>query len=237
MANGDWAQLIGARGSRWLFAIASAHLAACHSADRPSPSVSTAPLPTPVVLVASPPPASSSPTRMPPTPPPTLPDAADAPSDDEEVGSLELVDPDPSRPMPKAPYFIEVRGDHVDAVNVAGCGKSKVPSAVYTTYDHPEQLILCADGAANAGPNLTLGIPSARRAGQFDYGHSEFALDDGYFSAPLQLTVLVTKYGPVGKTIEGSYITDVRSLDGSTKHTFFGRFRVLREPDSRSVHF
>ena len=172
---------------------------------------------------------------MPPPPPP--PDAADAPSDDDEVGSLELVDSDPSRPTPKAPYFIEVRGDDVDVVNVAGCGRIKVPSAVFSTYDHPAQLILCADGAANAGPNLTIGIPSARRAGQFDYGHSEFALDDGYYSAPLKLTVVVTQYGPVGKTIEGSYITDVRSLDGSTKHTFFGRFRVLHEPDDPSIHF
>jgi len=162
--------------------------------------------------------------------------AGDDATNDEAEGTLELVDPDPSRPLPKAPYFIEVRGDDVDIVAVTGCGSSTAPSAVFSTYVR-EQLILCADGPPDTGPNLTLGSPSARRAGRFRSGHSQFDFNGAYYETRSQLTVVISKFGAVGKIVEGRYITEVRSLDDKQTRTFFGRFRVLREPDSRSVQF
>lgn len=171
----------------------------------------------------------------PPAPPSTAPaapsaDTGDTPTDNDEAGPLLLTDPDPSRPLPKAPYFIEVRGDAVDIVTLTGCGKNRVPSAVFSTYGDP-QLILCADGPPDTGPNLTLGSLSARHAGRFDDGHAQFVFDGEYYETRTRLTVVVTKYGSVGKAVEGGYITEVQSLNGTSARTFFGRFRVLREPD------
>lgn len=220
--------------SRWLLAIGLLHVAACHNAERPSiiPSVTTS---TPVVLVAGPPPAPSA-ARVPtPAAPPD--DATDSPADDGEVELLNLVDPEPGRPLPKIQYFIEVRGGDIDAVNTGGCGKTKVPSATYATHDSSPQLILCADSGTGNGPDLTLGIPSARRVGLFEYGRSEFSLEDGNYYADLKLTVEISKFDPVGKAIEGSYVTEVRNQDGSTTRRFFGRFRVLHLPDDPSVRF
>ena len=155
---------------------------------------------------------------------------SDAASDNEQVGSGLLDDPEPGRPLPKAAYFIEVRGDTVDVVTVSGCGKNQAPSAIFSSYGEP-QLILCADGPPDTGPNLTLGVPSAHRAGQFENGHSEFVFDGEYYQTRTQLTVNVTKFGAVGKAVEGSYRTEVQSLNGTAVRSFFGRFRVLREPD------
>ena len=219
--------------SGWALALAAVQLAACHSAERSPPSAPAAATPTAVVSVPSVP-ATAEPAPPQPAPAPDS-DTAESASSAEEVQSLDLVDPEPSRPLPKVPYFIEVRGGDIDALSVRGCGRSKVPSAVYG--DNPRQLILCADGVADSDPNLTLGSPSLHRVGSSDYGHSEFAFNGEYFEARLQLTVVITKYGAVGQTVEGSYITAVRNLDGSVTRTFFGRFRVLHEPDDPSVHF
>jgi hypothetical protein len=221
--------------------VAASTFVACAGASPSVTSITASPTPSAVLVPSVPLASARGPESVSASPPPAAEEEPDASStsddDNDDPGVLTLTDPEPKRPLPKAAWFIEVRGDGVDAIATRGCGKAKQPSIVYATYLEPHILLICADGTNDTDPDVTIGIPSLRGVGLTESGHSQFAFRDEGYEARAQLTVLITKFGPVNKAVEGSYITKVATADGSASKTFFGRFRLQHLPDDPSVVF